>query len=110
MLASAPRSPVTRHFAPALNIRPLGARVVVELDKAAEKVGNLIVPESAQQKVNQGTILAVGPGAYVKGKTIPVAVKIGQRVLLPAYGGQVVKLEGKEYTIVEENNLLGVFE
>lgn len=93
-----------------LPIRPLGSRVVVELDKASDKVGSLYVPEGAQQQTNQGVVLAVGPGAVVDGKTIPMTLKVGQRVLMPAFGGQKVKLDKKEYTIVDEESILGVFQ
>jgi chaperonin GroES len=103
-------SSLSRFFAKALGVKPLGARVLIELEKAADKVGSLYVPQSAQQQTNQGTVLAVGPGALVDGKRVPVAVKVGQRVLLPQFGGQIVKLSKDEYTIIDESNLLAVFD
>jgi chaperonin GroES len=103
-------SSLSRFFASALNIKPLGGRVLVELDKATEKVGSLYLPQSAQQQTNQGKVLAVGPGALIDGKIVPVTVSVGQRVLLPTYGGQIVKLEKAEYTIIDETNILAVFD
>jgi chaperonin GroES len=99
----------SRGFTAKLTIAPLGSRVIVQLDKAAEKVGSLYVPQTAQQQTNQGEVLAVGPGAVVDGNTLPMTLKVGQRVLLPAFGGQVVKLGKDEYTIVEEDHVLAVF-
>jgi chaperonin GroES len=99
-------SSLTRLFAKAPPIRPLGSRVLIELDKAAEKVGSLYLPQSAQQQTNRGTILAVGPGAIVDGQHVPIGVKVGERVILPSFGGQVVKLEKNEFTIIEEAQLL----
>ena len=96
--------------AKAFPIKPLGSRVVVELDKASEKVGSLYVPEAAQQQTNQGTVLAVGPGAVVDGKRIPMTLKVGQRVLMPTFGGQKIKLDKNEYTIVDEESILAVFQ
>jgi chaperonin GroES len=100
---------LSKFFSKTLNIKPLGARVVVELDKASDKIGSLWVPESAKQQTNQGVVLAVGPGSVVKGKQLPMTVQVGQRVLLPSFGGQVVKIDKEEYTIIEEDNILAVF-
>jgi chaperonin GroES len=99
----------SRSFAKALNVKPLGARVMVEVDKAGDKIGSLYVPESAKQQTNQGVVVAVGPGAYVKGKLLPMTVQLGQKVLLPSFGGQVVKIEKDEYTIIEEESILAIF-
>jgi chaperonin GroES len=98
-----------RFFSKSLSFKPLGGRAVVELDKTGDKIGSLWVPESAKEKTNQGVVLAVGPGRVIKGKQLPMTVQVGQRVLLPAYGGQVVKIEKEEYTIIEEENILAVF-
>ena len=99
-----------RLFASKINVRPLGPRILIELDKKNDKVNGLFVPETAQQQVNQGTVLAVGNGRLVEGKRIPCEIKVGQRVLLPTFGGQVVKLNNQEYTIIDEETLLGVFD
>ncbi|OHT00491.1 10 kDa chaperonin [Tritrichomonas foetus] len=99
-----------RFFASKLGIRPLGPRVVIELDKKEEKVGGLYVPQTAQQQIHQGTVLAVGQGRYIEDKLIPCTVKVGQRVMLPQFGGQVVKLNNQEYTIIDEEMVLGILE
>ena len=93
-----------------LSIQPLGQRVVVQLNEAKKgKVGSLYVPETTQQEINEGTIVAVGPGKRVGCKTIPISVQVGQKVLLPKYGGQVVKIDRQEYTILSEEDILAVF-
>jgi chaperonin GroES len=99
-----------RSFVTSVPIKPLGTRVAIELEKAADKIGSLYLPESAKQQTNRGTIVAVGPGAHVDGKFVPVTLKVGQKVLLPAYGGQVVKLNKEEYTLINEDSVLAVLE
>ena len=99
-----------RLFAKPINIQPLGARVLIELDKnKSEKVGSLYVPQGAQEQVNQGKVVAVGQGAIVDGKRLPMTLQVGQKVLMPTFGGQVVKYENKEYTIIDEENILAIF-
>lgn len=101
----------TRFFAKELSIVPIGSRVLVELDNSSkEKVGNLFVPETAQQESNQGFVKAVGKGRYEEGKFIPTTLKVGDKVLMPKFGGQVVKLNKKEYTIIDEDAILAVFD
>ena len=102
-------SQITKCFSN-LKIQPLGERVVVQLNEAKKgKVGSLYVPETTQQEINEGTILAVGPGKRNGDKIIPMSVKVGQKVLLPKYGGQVVKIDRQEYTILSEEDILAVF-
>ncbi|EAY15115.1 chaperonin, 10 kDa family protein [Trichomonas vaginalis G3] len=94
-----------------LPIKPLGSRLIVEFDQQMKtKQGNLYIPESAQKVPNQATILAVGPGSYVDGHFKPTHMKPGQRVLMPDFGFQNVKVEGKEYTIMNEDDVLAIFE
>ncbi|EAX88170.1 chaperonin, 10 kDa family protein [Trichomonas vaginalis G3] len=94
-----------------VTIKPLGSRVVVELNKAGkQKVGNLYVPESAQKTPNQATVIAVGPGQKRNGVFVPTTLKPGQKILMPEFGGQVLKFEGYEYTILNEEDILAVFE
>jgi chaperonin GroES len=95
-------------FSTAFPVRPLGGRVVIELDKANEKVGRLIVPETAQQQTNKGVVRAVGPGARVDGRVIPPAINVGDRVLLPQFGGQVIKVDKKEYTLIDGETVLAI--
>ena len=92
-------------------IRPLGSRVVVELNKQAQnKIGGLYIPESAQQAPNQATIVAIGPGSKIQGKFVPTTLKVGQKVLMPTFGGQVIKYQSDEYTVINEEDILAVFE
>lgn len=92
-------------------IKPLGQRIVIELDKTqAEKVGSLYVPETAQQQTDKGVVKAVGPGIVIKGKLQPTTLKVGQTVLMPKYGGQNVKFQKSEYTIIDEDHILAVFD
>ncbi|MEI6808189.1 MAG: co-chaperone GroES [bacterium] len=97
-----------------MKIRPLGDRVLVELKKDADEVkkGGIIIPDSAKEKPVEGKIIAVGKGKNDdSGKRIPIDVKVGDRVLLPKYGGtEVPKFDDKEYQLVREEDLLGVIE
>lgn len=109
MLSSFSSSSV--RFASKLKIRPLGSRVIIKIDDGnKEKVGNIYVPEAAQKSTNQGTILAVGPGAFSDGKRLPMSLKVGQKVLLPQFGGQVVKIDNQEYTVIMEEDVLGILD
>jgi len=91
-------------------IRPLGARVLVEpLEDKEQKKGGIIIPDSAKEKPIEGRVIAVGKKRDDDGKEIAFDVKAGDRVLLPKYGGTEVKLDGKEYQLVREDDLLGVF-
>lgn len=97
----------TRSFA--RHMRPLGSRVLVILNKAATgKVGSLYVPETAKEEPNQGTVSAIGSGHVVDGKTIPMQVKVGDKVLLPKFGGQVVKMGTDDCMIIQEDDILAI--
>ncbi|GLC44371.1 hypothetical protein PLESTB_000476600 [Pleodorina starrii] len=89
---------------------PLLDRVLVEKVQAATKsAGGVLLPESAVQRVNEGIVLAVGPGRRTKdGELIPVGVREGDRVLLPEYGGNQVKLLDKEMYLYRDEELLGI--
>ena len=92
-------------------IRPLGSRIVVELNKKQQdKIGGLYVPQSAQQTPNQATVIAVGPGAKIRDTFVPTTLKVGQKVLMPQFGGQVIKYQNDEYTVINEEDILAVFE
>ena len=96
----------------ALNIKPLGDRVIVEpLEKDQETFagGQLVLPDTAKEKPQQGKVIAVGTGKIDdNGKKIPFNVKKGDTVLMPQYGGQTVKLDDKEYQIMREDDILAV--
>lgn len=108
-----PCATLARGFASKLGINLLGARVLIDLDESnKEKIGSLYVPETAQKSTNRGKILAVGPGHVhpESGKFIPNSLKVGQTVLLPEFGGQKVKLQNKEYTILEEDMIIATLD
>jgi chaperonin GroES len=95
-----------------LSLTPLGDRVVVKpADKEGEKqlASGIIIPETVdREKPSQGTVVAVGPGKHEDGKRIPLQVKVGDLVLFSRYGYDEVKIEGQEYYILAESNILGV--
>lgn len=93
-----------------MKIQPLGDRVLVEPVKETEvKKGGIIIPDTAKEKPQQGKVIAVGTGKLDdSGKKIPFNVKKGDKVLMPKYGGTEIKLDGKEYQIMREEDILGV--
>ena len=93
-----------------MKIKPLGERVLVELVKEEEvSKGGIIIPDSAKEKPQEGKVIAVGTGKLDEnGKVIPFNVKKGDLVLMPKYGGTEVKIDGNEYQIVREDDILAV--
>ncbi len=93
-----------------MNIKPLGDRVLVKPATEGEvKKGGIIIPDTAKEKPQEGTVVAVGTGKLDDaGKLIPFNVKKGDRVLMPKYGGTEVKLDDVEYQIIREEDILGV--
>lgn len=93
-----------------MNIRPLHDKVLVERIEQEEKTaGGIIIPDSAKEKPMEGKIVAVGQGAKDEsGKIHPLDVKAGDRVLFAKWGGTEVKLEGKDYIIMKESDILAV--
>lgn len=96
-----------------LNIKPLADRVVVEpLEKEEQTFagGQLVLPDTAKEKPQQGTVLAVGPGRLDEnGKRIPMEVKVGDTVVYAKYSGTTFKTdEGKEYLFLKESDILGI--
>jgi len=84
-------------------------RVLIQRAEAATKSkGGILIPEKAQQKVREGTVVAAGPGARNEqtGATIPMEVKVGDTVLLPEFGGTKIELEDKEYTLLRESEIV----
>ncbi len=90
--------------------RPLHDRVVVRRITALEKTkGGIIIPDSAQEKPSEGEIVAVGPGGRDEnGKLTPIGVKTGDRVLFGKWSGTEVKLDGEEFLIMKESDIMGV--
>ena len=97
---------------PKINIKPLADRVLVKrLDEEEEqKVGGIIIPDTAKEKPQEAEVVAVGPGSIEDGKRIPLEVKEGDKVLIGKYSGTEVKIEGEEYLIIREDELLAIIE
>ena len=93
-----------------MKFRPLHDRVLVESLESEEKTaGGIIIPDTAKEKPQEGKVIAVGPGAKTEeGKIIPMDVKVGDRVLFGKWSGTEVKVDGKEYSIMKENDIIGV--
>jgi len=93
-----------------MNIRPLGDRVVVKPLEAEEVTkGGIILPDSAKEKQQKGKVLAVGTGRILdNGTRVPLDVRDGDIVIYSKYGGTEIKIEGEEYLIVAERDILGV--
>lgn len=91
--------------------RPLHDRVLVSRTEEDEKVGSIIIPDTAKEKPQQGEVLAVGPGARGEdGKVIPLDVKKGDKILFGKWSGTEVKIDGKELLIMKESDILGIVE
>ena len=93
-----------------MKFRPLHDRVVVKRIDAEEKsAGDIIIPDTAKEKPQQGEVIAVGPGGRDEaGKLIPIDVKTGDRVLFGKWSGTEVKIDGDEYLIMKESDIMGV--
>ena len=90
---------------------PLGDRVVLKQEEAEETTkSGLILTTSAQEKPQEAEVIAVGPGGMVDGKEVTMQVKPGDKVIYSKYAGNEVKLEGEEYIIVRQNDILAVVE
>ncbi|XDD45411.1 co-chaperone GroES [Leptospira sp. WS39.C2] len=91
------------------SIKPLGDRVVVEpKNESEEKIGSIIVPDTAKEKPQEGKVIAVGQGRYEDGKLVPLEVKVGDTVLYGKYSGTEIKQGGKDLLIIRESDILGV--
>jgi chaperonin GroES len=95
-----------------MKLRPLNDRILVKRVKEEEKTkGGIIIPDTAKEKPAEGVVIAVGPGQIgPDGKRIPIDMKKKDRVLFGKYGGQEVKVEGEEYLIMREDDVLCVIE
>jgi chaperonin GroES len=93
-----------------MKFRPLHDRVVIKRIEAEEKTsGGIIIPDTAKEKPQEGEVIAVGPGGRDEsGKLIPIDVKVGDRVLFGKWSGTEVKLDGVEYIITKESDLMSV--
>jgi len=91
-------------------IRPLHDRVVVKrVEEERKSAGGIVIPDSAAEKPDQGEVTAVGPGKRTDdGKLQPMDVKVGDRILFGKYSGTTVKIEGDEYLVMREDDIMGV--
>jgi chaperonin GroES len=94
-----------------ISLRPLEDRIVVRPSEPEERSrGGILLPDTAKEKPTRGEVIAVGPGRLLKtGRRAAMSVKVGDQVLFARYGGTEVKLDGVEYRIIHENELLAVF-
>ena len=95
-----------------MNVRPLHDRIIVQrIEEGEQKVGGIIIPDSAKEKPQQGKVIAAGSGkSKDDGKRVPLDVKAGDHILFGKYSGQEIKLDGDEYLIMREDEVLGVIE
>ena len=95
-----------------MNVRPLHDRIIVKrLEEEEQRVGGIIIPDTAKEKPQQGRVIAAGGGKTTdEGKRLPMDVKAGDTILFGKYSGQEIKLDGQEYLIMREEEVLGVIE
>ena len=95
-----------------MNIRPLHDRIIVErLEEETKTAGGLIIPDTAKEKPQQGKVIAVGKGKKTEdGKVLPLDVKVGDKVLFGKYAGTDIKIDGQEFLMMREDDILGVVE
>lgn len=94
-----------------MTIKPLGDRVVIKMCKPEETTaGGIILTESAQEKPQMAEVVAVGPGGMVDGKEVKMELKVGDKVLMSKYAGTQVKVDGEEYTILKQSEILATVE
>ncbi|HEV7703441.1 MAG TPA: co-chaperone GroES [Gemmatimonadaceae bacterium] len=92
-----------------MKVSPLADRVVVKaLEETESMRGGLYIPDTAKEKPQQGEIVAVGPGRFEKDKRVPMEVKVGDKVLYGKYSGTEVTIEGDQYLILRESDVLAI--
>jgi chaperonin GroES len=96
----------------ALNVKPLGDRILVEpVEEKEVKKGGIIIPDTAKEKPQEGIVRVLGTGKLDdNGKRVPFEVKTGDRVLVSKYGGTEIKLDGKEFKLLNSDDLLAILE
>jgi len=95
-----------------MKIRPLYDRIVVKrIEEKEQKVGGLYIPDSAKEKPQEGEVVAVGKGKRLEdGKVVPLDVQVGDRILFGKYSGSDIKMDGEEYMIMREDEVLGILD
>lgn len=92
-----------------MNIKPLGDRVIIKVMESEETTkSGIVLPGTAKEKPMQGEILAVGSGELVDGKKVPLEVKVGDKVIYSKYAGTEVKMDGNEYLIIRQSDILAI--
>ncbi len=96
-------------MAVSVNVKPLSDRILVRrLEDTEVKRGGIIIPDTAKEKPQQGEVIAVGPGRFEDGKRVPLDVKKGDKVLMGKYSGSEVKIDGTDYIIIREDEVLAI--
>ena len=94
-----------------MNLKPLADRVIIKMVEAEETTkSGIILTGSAKEKPEVAEVIAVGPGGMVDGKEVVMTVKVGDKVLTSKYSGTEVKVDGEEYNIVRQNDILAIVE
>ncbi|MCL4847557.1 MAG: co-chaperone GroES [Acidobacteria bacterium] len=95
-----------------MKVRPLHDRIIVQrLEEGEQKIGGIIIPDSAKEKPQQGKVIAVGKGKIKDdGQVLPLDVKAGDTILFGKYSGQEIKIDGEEFLIMREDEVLGVLD
>jgi len=95
-----------------MNLRPLQDRIIVKrLEEETMTAGGIFIPETAKEKPQKGEVIAVGNGKKTEdGKVVPIDVKKGDKVLFGKYAGTEIKIDGQEYLIMREDDILGIME
>ena len=95
-----------------MNLRPLQDRILVKrIEEETKTAGGILIPDTAKEKPQRGEVVAVGKGKKTEdGKVVPLDVKVGDKVLFGKYAGTEIKIEGQEYLIMREDDILGVIE
>ena len=93
-----------------MNLRPLQDRIIVKrLEEETKTAGGILIPDTAKEKPQQGEVVAVGKGKLTEdGKTIPMDVKVGDKVLFGKYSGTEIKIDGEEVLVVREDEVLAI--
>ena len=93
-----------------MKVRPLHDRIIVQrIDEGEQKIGGIIIPDTAKEKPQEGEIIAVGPGARDEaGKLVPLDVKAGDRILFGKWSGTEVRIDGEDLLIMKESDIMGV--
>lgn len=92
-------------------IKPLGDRVVIKVSEGDVKTASgIVLPDTAQEKPQEGTVLAVSDGKYVDGKKVALDVQVGDKVIFSKYAGTTIKSQGEEFLIVRDSDILAIID